>query len=88
MNLIVGGTGALGSAVARLLLSAGEPVRVMTRTPEKAAGLAADGAEIVRGDLLDRDSIARACQGAKVVVAAAHSILGRGESAKSSSPAS
>lgn len=79
MNLIVGGTGALGSAVAKRLLTAGESVRVMTRTPEKAASLAADGAEVVRGDLLDRASLVRACQGADVVVAAAHSIFGRGQ---------
>lgn len=81
MNLIVGGTGALGSAIARRLLAKGAHVRVMTRTPEQAAGLAADGAEVVRGDLLDRNSLASACQGAEVVVAAAHSIFGRGRAA-------
>lgn len=81
MNLIVGGTGALGSAIARRLLAAGEPVRVMTRTPERAAGLAADGAEVVQGDLLEPDSLASACQGADAVVAAAHSVFGRGRAA-------
>lgn len=81
MNLIVGGTGALGSAIARRLLSAGRPVRVMARTPGKATGLAAEGAEVVQGDLLDRGSLTSACQGAEVVVAAAHSLFGRGRSA-------
>ena len=81
MNLIVGGTGALGSAIARRLLAAGEPVRMMTRTPDKAAGLADDGAEVVQGDLLDRNSLAGACEGVDVVVAAAHSIFGRGQAA-------
>ena len=81
MNLIVGGTGALGSAIAKRLLTTGETVRVMTRAPEKAAGLAADGAVVVRGDLLDRASLTSACQGADVVVAAAHSIFGRGQEA-------
>lgn len=81
MHLIVGGTGALGSAVARRLLAAGEPVRVMTRAPERAGGLAAAGAEVVRGDLLARDALAGVCHGAETVVAAAHSLLGRGRSA-------
>lgn len=81
MNLIVGGTGALGSAIARRLLSMGQPVRVMTRTPEKAASLAAEGASVVRGDLLDSASLTSACRGAEVVVAAAHSIFGRGRTA-------
>lgn len=81
MNLIVGGTGALGSALATRLLREGAPVRVLTRTPGKAAGLAAQGAEVVRGDLLDQDSLARACRGAEVVFAVAHSIFGRGKTA-------
>ena len=81
MHLIVGGTGTLGSAIARRLLAAGEPVRVMTRTPARASRLAAEGAQVVRGDLLDRDSLAAACRGAETVVAAAHSLFGRGRSA-------
>jgi uncharacterized protein YbjT (DUF2867 family) len=81
MNLIVGGTGALGSAIAARLLGEGRPVRVMTRNPAKVAELAARGAAIVHGDLLDRNSLAAACQGAEVVIAAAHSIFGRGQAA-------
>lgn len=81
MNLIVGGTGALGSAIARRLLAAGQRVRLMTRSPEKAVDLVARGAVVIRGDLLDRNSLVGACQGAEVVVAAAHSILGRGRHA-------
>jgi uncharacterized protein YbjT (DUF2867 family) len=78
MNLIVGGTGTLGSALAWRLLAAGLPVRVMTRTPEKASALAAAGAEIVQGDLLDRESLSRACEGVDAAIAAAHSLFGRG----------
>lgn len=81
MHLIVGGTGALGSAVARRLLAAGEPVRVMTRAPERAADLAAAGAEVARGDLLEPGALAAACRGAETVVAAAHSLFGRGRTA-------
>ena len=81
MILIVGGSGTLGSFVARRLLDAGQSVRVMSRTPAKAAALRAAGAEVVAGDLLDRDSLVRACSGADALVAAAHSFLGRGRNA-------
>jgi uncharacterized protein YbjT (DUF2867 family) len=79
--LIVGGSGALGSAVAMQALSAGQPVRIMTRAPARAAGLCEAGAAFVRGDLLDRSSLERACDGATFVVAAAHSLFGRGRNA-------
>ena len=78
MILIVGGTGALGSQVARRLLDRQQRVRIMSRTPEKAESLRAAGAEVVQGDLLDRDAVVRACTGAEAVVAAAHSLFGRG----------
>ena len=81
MILIVGGTGSLGSATARRLLARGRPVRVMTRIPEKAAELQALGAQVVQGDLLDKASLAGACRGVEKVLAAAHSILGRGREA-------
>lgn len=78
MILIVGGTGSLGSATAGRLLAKGVPVRVLTRTPEKATELGKLGAEVVQGDLRDRASLARACRGVLKVLASAHSILGRG----------
>jgi uncharacterized protein YbjT (DUF2867 family) len=81
MILIVGGTGALGSALAQRLLAAGESVRVMTRDTARAASLAEAGAQVFTGDLLDRVSLERACAGARAVVAAAHSMLGRGREA-------
>jgi uncharacterized protein YbjT (DUF2867 family) len=79
--LVVGGSGTLGSLVAARLLTQGHSVRVMTREPSKAARLRAAGAEVVQGDLLNRESLASACAGADVLVAAAHSILGRGRNA-------
>ena len=83
MFLIVGGTGALGSATARLLLQRGHKVRVMTRDPQRAAALKKLGAEVVQGDLRDKASLARACAGMDGVLAAAHSIMGRGAEASS-----
>ena len=81
MILIIGGTGALGQATAKRLLNKGESVRIMTRVPERAAALQQAGAEVVQGDLLDKASLARACQGATKVLAAAHAIAGRGREA-------
>lgn len=78
VHVIIGGTGALGSATARRLLDAGERVRIMTRSPERATALAGAGAEVVQGNLLDRASLERACEGVAGVLAAAHAIFGRG----------
>jgi uncharacterized protein YbjT (DUF2867 family) len=78
MNLIVGASGTLGSVVARRLLEKGEAVRGMSRTPEKVADIKEMGAAGVRGDLRDPDSLRYACDGATAVIAAAHSLLGRG----------
>ena len=81
MILIAGGTGALGSAAAARLLAQDKQVRILTRTPEKAAELGQLGAEVVRGDLRDQASLTRACRGAKAVLAAAHSVMGNGSEA-------
>jgi len=76
--LVVGATGVLGRSVVRRLRAQACDVRAMTRTPESAADLAALGAEVVAGDLVDSASLARACAGADRVLAAAHGLLGRG----------
>ena len=51
--LVTGATGQQGGAVARALLTKGQKVRVMTRTPAKASALAKAGAEVVKGNLTD-----------------------------------
>lgn len=81
MILIVGGTGALGSATTEKLLAQREAVRVMTRTPAKAEALQALGAEVIQGDLRDQDSLIQACQGVDTVLASAHSVMGKGSEA-------
>ncbi len=64
--LVTGATGQQGGAVALHLLTKGYKVRAMTRKPEgeKARALAARGAEIVRADLDDPQSLERALEGA------------------------
>ncbi|WP_247237442.1 SDR family oxidoreductase [Telluribacter sp. SYSU D00476] len=79
MILIVGATGALGHEATLQLLDAGYPVRAMVRTPAKAVDLIKQGAEVVQGDLTKPTTIRQACQGVDVVVASAHSLLGRGK---------
>jgi uncharacterized protein YbjT (DUF2867 family) len=80
MILLVGGTGNLGGHVARQLLAKGHPVRAMTREPMEASTLEAAGAEIVRGDLRDMDSLRAATRGVRAIVSASHSMLGVGRS--------
>ncbi len=81
--LVTGATGRLGRRVVPLLLKAGTRVRIMTRQPDgdAARSLALLGAQVVRGDLLDAASLARACTGMQRVFIGAHGMLGRGRSA-------
>ncbi|WP_086709008.1 NmrA family NAD(P)-binding protein, partial [Streptomyces antimycoticus] len=67
--LVTGATGQQGGATARALLSAGVPVRALVRDPatERAKAVAALGAELVTGDLLDLGSVRRAAEGARAV---------------------
>ena len=80
MILVVGATGTLGRKVTRLLLRGGNQVRAMTRVVAQADELKALGAQPIRGDLRDPGSVEFAVRGARAVVAAAHSILGRRDS--------
>jgi uncharacterized protein YbjT (DUF2867 family) len=65
MILMTGATGTIGREAVRLLAAGGERVRAMTRTPAKVDPL--PGVEVVRGDLDDRESLARAAIGAETV---------------------
>ncbi|MEU5624563.1 NmrA family NAD(P)-binding protein [Streptomyces tendae] len=67
--LVTGATGRQGGATARALLASGVPVRALVRDPstERAAAIAGLGAELVAGDLDDRDSVVRAAAGARAV---------------------
>jgi 2-alkyl-3-oxoalkanoate reductase len=57
---VAGATGALGRRLVPLLVDRGHQVAAMTRTPGKAAGLRAAGAEPVVADALDRQAVLRA----------------------------
>lgn len=57
----------MGRAVLDRLIAAGRPVRALARSDASAAALAAAGAEPVRGDILDGDSLVAAMRGCEVV---------------------
>ena len=79
MILIAGGTGRLGSLLARRLISRGAPVRVLTRDARRVAAIGAD-VEHAIGDVRDPGSIHAAMGSVQAVVSAVHGFVGtRGE---------
>jgi uncharacterized protein YbjT (DUF2867 family) len=78
MILVAGGTGRLGRVVTAALARRGLPVRVLTRDPARAAGLAAPGTEVVTGDVRNRASLPAVVRGAAVVVSAVQGFAGPG----------
>ncbi len=83
MILVAGGTGLLGTRVVRLLVVAGERVRVLTRDTERARELL-QGVEIVGGDIRSPSDVAAAVRGCSAVVSAVHGFVGpRGVSPES-----
>jgi uncharacterized protein YbjT (DUF2867 family) len=69
--LVLGATGTQGGAIARELLAAQLAVRALVRDPAsaRAQALRNAGASLVEGDLRDRASIARACEGVRAAYA-------------------
>lgn len=78
MNLVVGATGALGGEICRQLVDEGRPVRALVREsspPDRVERLRSLGVPTVRGDLKDRDSLAKACEGVNAVISTATVIV-------------
>ena len=63
---VTGGSGFIGGRLIERLVRDGSTVRALARSDESAAKVAALGAEAVRGDLDDRDSMAAGAAGAEV----------------------
>ena len=68
--LVTGATGGVGAFVLKELAARGRPVRALAR-PESAHLIAADGVEVVEGDLADPDSLRAAAEGATGIIHAA-----------------
>lgn len=78
MILIVGASSSLGRAVIPRLREKNLPLRLSSRNPTALQAIAGTGDEIVQADLLDRDSLVRACTGIERIFTSTHSIMGRG----------
>lgn len=71
---IAGATGVLGRALIRQLVGRGHSVLGLARNDEGARVVETLGGESRRGDIFDAESLARAAEGAEVVIHAATSI--------------
>jgi dihydroflavonol-4-reductase len=78
MLLVTGATGYLGSALVKLLVERGYPVRAVVRSPERASVLP-EVVERVPGDLADEESLLRAMEGCEGVFHLAASLGQRPE---------
>jgi uncharacterized protein YbjT (DUF2867 family) len=75
--LIAGATGYIGARLIPRLLQGGYRVRALARTPGKIEGRAWSehpNLEIVRGDVLDLDSLSAACRGCRAAYYLVHSM--------------
>jgi uncharacterized protein YbjT (DUF2867 family) len=82
MNLVVGATGRLGSAICRLLAAEGKPIRALVRSvsdPATVGTLRGLGAELAYGDLRDTSSLDAACQNVRAVISTASAVPRRHE---------
>jgi nucleoside-diphosphate-sugar epimerase len=68
---VTGATGFIGGTVARQLRERGDDVTCLVRSPEKAAKLTEIGAQIVAGDLSDREALRTGMAGCDAVIHAA-----------------
>jgi uncharacterized protein YbjT (DUF2867 family) len=62
-NFVTGGSGFIGGRLIERLVAEGRPVRALARSDAAAAKVEALGAEAVRGDLGERDSLAGGAAG-------------------------
>ena len=88
--LVVGATGVLGRQVVPRLVERGHAVRAVVRRAEQGPVLEAAGAEVVQGDILDRDSLTAAaadCEAAMHIATAIPRGLGRRLEPQRSDPA-
>lgn len=77
MQLIAGATGYVGGLLAEELSRRGERPRLMARSPERAAERLGSFGEVVRGDVLELESLDDALSGVDVAYYLVHS-MGRG----------
>jgi uncharacterized protein YbjT (DUF2867 family) len=72
--LLTGATGYVGGRLLPLLVTDGRRVRCLARQPEVLAARVPAGVEVVRGDVLDADSVAAAMRGVDTAYYLVHSM--------------
>ncbi|MFN8150643.1 MAG: NAD(P)H-binding protein [Solirubrobacterales bacterium] len=77
MILIAGATGYIGGLLADELVGGGPDVRCMARSPERAKGSLPGACEVVRGDVLEPETLDEALTGVELAYYLVHS-MGRG----------
>jgi len=77
--VVTGATGTVGGEAVRLLAQQGIPVRAFVRDGDKAAALAAAGAQIVVGDIGDLDTLDAGFDGADAVILVSPACPGAGD---------
>lgn len=75
MNLVIGASGRLGSAIAERLLQNGMQVKAVSRQPGKLEALKSMGAEVIRGDLRDPSWMDGAMQNVRYLFLTAHGLV-------------
>lgn len=66
--LVTGATGKVGSRLVKRLIEHGEQVRALVRDEKRAGDMLGDQVELVKGDLLEPDSLPEAVEGVDAVV--------------------
>ncbi|MFQ5817505.1 MAG: SDR family oxidoreductase [Terriglobia bacterium] len=79
MILLTGATGFVGSHMVEALRAAGQPVRCLVRSREKATQQGLSAAERVEGDILRPETLPAACAGIEKVIHLVGIILERGQ---------
>ena len=77
--LLTGATGYVGGRLLKTLETGNHSICCLARRPENLAGKVADTTEVVRGDLLDVDSLNRAMAGVAVAYYLVHSLGSSGD---------
>lgn len=67
LHVVFGGTGAYGYAIVKSLLKKGAEVRAVVRNLEKAENMMPEGVQILKGDILDAESVANSCRNASTI---------------------
>jgi uncharacterized protein YbjT (DUF2867 family) len=76
LTLVAGGSGYVGGRLLPLLEERGAPLRCMARDPDELRKAVRPGTEVVRGDVLDPDSLGRALRGVGTAYYLVHLMAG------------